>query len=111
MGPRILGDSGGVKSPYPLPTLTYALEAFLDNCSETDEAVQNFKELFPNGTKAQLEQQLAETKLTLTKLHPEAAYIPTYKEGYAATVLAIKANEAITKGARIELKKEWFELA
>ena len=106
-----LGDSGAAKSPYPLPTLNYALGAFLDNCSDMDKAVQDFKELFSNGTKAQLEQQLAETKLTLTKLHPEAAYIPTYKEGYAATVLAIKANEAITKGARIELKKEWFELA
>ena len=54
---------------------------------------------------------LVQDRLAVTKLRPEAAYIPTYKEGYAATVLAIKANEAITKGGRIELKKEWFELS
>ena len=53
-------------------------------------------------TKEALEKNLAEIKLR------DAA---TYKEGYAATVLAIKANEAIVNGARVELKKEWFELA
>jgi hypothetical protein len=37
--------------------------------------------------------------------------IPRHDAGFAATVLAIKANEAATRGTRIELKKEWFELA
>jgi predicted dehydrogenase len=32
------------------------------------------------------------------------------KEGYAATVCALKANEAIQSGSKIEFKKEWFEI-
>ena len=42
------------------------------------------------------------------KFHGLAA---NYKDGYAATVLAIKANEAVVTGKRVELKKEMFELA
>ena len=106
-----LGASGAAKSPFPYPTLNYALEAFLGNCTDTDNAVQDFKDSFPNGTKEQLEQALAEARLTIAKLRPAAAHIPTYKDGYTATVLAIKANEAITKGERIQLKKEWLTLA
>ena len=32
------------------------------------------------------------------------------KEGYTATVCALKANEAIQTGSKIEFKKEWFEI-
>ena len=32
-------------------------------------------------------------------------------DGYRATVVAIKANEAIQKGTRIDFQKEWFELS
>ena len=42
------------------------------------------------------------------KLNGPAA---NYKDGYAATVLALKANEAVLNGGRMELKPEWFELA
>ncbi len=31
-------------------------------------------------------------------------------EGYEATVVALKANEAVVKGARIDLRPEWFSL-
>ena len=34
-----------------------------------------------------------------------------YQEGFAATVLGLKANEAVNNNRRIELKQEWFELA
>ena len=31
-------------------------------------------------------------------------------EGYQATVTALKANEAVVKGTRINYQKEWFDL-
>jgi len=33
-----------------------------------------------------------------------------YKEGFEATVTALKANEAVVQGQKISLKKEWFEI-
>jgi hypothetical protein len=33
-----------------------------------------------------------------------------YLEGFQAAVTAVKANEAILTGKRIELKPEWYEL-
>lgn len=95
-----LGSKGAEE--LPLPTLYSALEAFLGNCAETDAAVEDYNSAFDAKDKAGLEKNLA-----TIKFRPAA----TYKDGYAATVLAIKANEAITKGGRIELKKEWLALA
>jgi hypothetical protein len=40
--------------------------------------------------------------------HNKAA--PGYLEGFQATALAIKANEAILAGKRLELKPDVFEL-
>jgi len=98
-----LGSGGEAKSPFPFPTLLYGLEAFLGNCAEVDSQIEDTKGTFGDAvTKEVLEKNLAEVKLS-----PAA----TYKEGYEATVLAIKANEAVVNGGRIELKKEWFELA
>ena len=96
-----LGAGAAAESPA-FPTLYYALQNFLGNCAEIDWQVEDIKSTYGSVTKEALEKNLAEIKLR------DAA---TYKEGYAATVLAIKANEAIVNGARVELKKEWFELA
>jgi predicted dehydrogenase len=93
--------SKGDETPA-LPPLYSALEIFLDNCAVVDAAVEDFRSLYGNADKRQLIESLATVKLR------DAA---NYKDGYAATVLAIKANEAILSGGRIELKKEGFELA
>jgi predicted dehydrogenase len=34
-----------------------------------------------------------------------------YQEGFDATVVAIKANEAVVQGTRIEFSDEWFEIS
>ena len=34
-----------------------------------------------------------------------------YQDGYEATATAIKANEAILKEGKLEMGKEWFQLA
>jgi hypothetical protein len=93
--------SKGDESPA-LPPLYTALEVFLGNCAEVDAAVEDFRSLYGNADKKQLAESLATIKLR------EAA---NCQDGYAATVLAIKANEAVLNGGRIELKKEGFELA
>ena len=97
-----LADKGAEVSPFPFPTLYYALESFIGNCAEVGAQVEDIKSSFGTVTKEALEASLA-----TIKLRPAA----TYKDGYAATVLALKANEAILKGTRVELKKEMFELA
>lgn len=85
-----------------LPSLYYALQAFLTNCTEVGNAVEDFKTMFDAQDKAGLT-----ASLQALTLKPFAGY----QEGYAATVLALKANEAVNGNRRVELKKEWFELA
>lgn len=97
-----LGGDATEEAAKAIPPLYYALDSFLGNCVETDEAVGDFKSLFPSADKKALAESLATIEFR------KAA---TYADGYAATVLALKANEAIVKGGRLELKKEMFELA
>lgn len=85
-----------------LPPLYYALEAFLGNCAEIGAAAEDFTSTF--GAAAS-KQALAENLAGI-----ELRKAASWKEGYFATVLALKANEALTNGKRIELKKEMFEL-
>jgi len=93
-----LAASATSDSPFPFPTHYYALEAFVGNCGD----VEDFKSSFGSVSKAQTREYLASIKL-----RPAA----TALDGYVATVIAIKANEAITSGSRIELSKSLFELA
>ena len=46
----------------------------------------------------------------LASLNKNRAAAAGYEHGFEATVLAIKANEAITNGRRIVLQNEWFEI-
>jgi hypothetical protein len=64
--------------------------------------VEDFKAMFNADDKA----GLAATLQSFTP-RPYAGY----QDGYTATVLALKANEAVNGNKRIELNKEWFELA
>ncbi len=95
-------DKGGDETANALPPLYHALHSFLGNCAEVSEAVEDFTASFGATDQKALAENLAGLKLS------NAA---SYMDGYAATVLAIKANEAIGKGTRIEMRKEWFELA
>lgn len=97
-----LADKGAETSPFPFPTLYYALQSFIANCAQVGAQVEDIKSTFGSVTKEALEASLATIKLL-----PAA----TYNDGYAATVLAIKANEAILRGTQMELKQEMFELA
>lgn len=89
------------------PALYHALKAFALNCREVTGAVEDFKSSFENADKKALGEYVASLKVGQTLDRPAAGY----REGFAATVLALKVNEAVNSGKRIELKKEWFELA
>ncbi len=82
--------------------LSTALETFISNVNEVSAGVEDFTSAFnPNDTAA-LKKYLA----GLTR-RPAAGY----KEGFEATVIALKASEAITKGQKVTFQPEWFELA
>jgi len=64
--------------------------------------VEDFTTNFGNDPKG-----LRDYLATLEKGRVNSA---SYVQGYEATVMAIKANEAISKGHRIVLQNEWFEI-
>lgn len=97
-----LQDKATDDSAYASTSLFFALEAFLNNVNTIGSAVEDFSATFDVNDKAALEKYLADQKLA-----PAAGYL----EGLVATVLAIKANEAIIKGGKVELPKELFELS
>jgi hypothetical protein len=85
---------------YADSPLHYALKSFITNSGKTADAVKNFISSY--GADAD---GLPETLAALKRL-PAAGYL----EGFEATVTAIKTNEAIVKGAKIEISKEAFQL-
>ena len=90
------------ESPFLQSTLHYALQAFLHNSIVTGDGVNNFVSSY--GADAD---GLGEYLATLSKGRLHA---PDYKDGFEATVLAIKANEAVVKGEKVMLPKELFEI-
>jgi predicted dehydrogenase len=97
------GEKPVEEAPYTNTPLYYALEAFVANANTIGTGVEDFQASFENPSAKALREYLA----TLSKsLLPAAGY----EEGYEATVAGIKTNEAVTKGQRIVLQKEWFEL-
>jgi predicted dehydrogenase len=88
---------GEADSPTPLFS---ALDAFATNTNEIGAAVEDFKASYDiNDVKALREY------LSKIKMQPAAGY----QEGLDATVIAIKANEAVVKGQKVSLGKELFE--
>ncbi|HZV33572.1 MAG TPA: Gfo/Idh/MocA family oxidoreductase [Verrucomicrobiae bacterium] len=94
-----------VDVPFQESTLHYALKAFRNNSKATKIVAKNFTDSYgddPEGLVAEL------AKPENLKERLAAA---GYKEGYEATVIAIKANEAVLKGEKVLLPKEIFEIA
>jgi predicted dehydrogenase len=112
-------ESGTAQSAFPQTPLYYALEAFLNNCEYTGGLVSDFKQTYNSADPKALAEFLAaavrpsgnEVTENDAAIENVTRRAPAQDVGYAATVLAIKANEAVRTGQRIELKKEWFEPA
>ncbi len=94
-----IGKGASSNSAYPYSAIYYALGAFTENVSTIGKEVENFSLVSDNP--AELQAYLAKLKLK-----PAAGW----QEGLEATVLAIKANEAVVNNQKIVLQKEWFEL-
>ena len=95
------GEKPVEEAPFTGTPLSYALESFLTNCNEISNAVQDFADSFNINDKAAFEKYISEIRM-----EPYA----TWFDGYGATVVAIKANEAVLKGQKITFQNDWFEL-
>jgi len=96
-----LTEDAAQEAAAPTP-LQFALQNFLRNAKDVGGAVEDFTANFGADDPKALIEHLATV--------PRQPYAG-YREGHEATVIALKAHEAIMSGQRIELKKEWFELA
>jgi hypothetical protein len=94
------GAAPGDDTPTPLFS---ALEAFLSNAADVAAAVEDYKSTYDIKDVQALREYLAKVK----QQHSVPA--AGYQEGLDATVIAIKANEAILKGQKIHLSKDLFE--
>jgi len=81
-----------------------ALGNFLQNVYEQDSAIRNFVDAFGEDDQESLLEMLK------TETEPRRKPGASALEGFQATVVAIKANEAVLSGERIEFKDEWFKL-
>jgi hypothetical protein len=78
------------------------LESFISNTGTMAAGVEDFIGNFGDN-----EQGLRKYLADLMKTRRPAA---TYQDGFDATVIAVKANEAILKGQKIELTDELYKI-
>jgi len=83
-------------------TLANALEIYLKNVREIDHATEDYIANFGGDDFNALKENIG-------KIQKRAA--AGFLEGYQATVTSIKANEAVTTGKKVEIKKELYELS
>lgn len=95
------GEQPGPEQAVTNTTIVSALANFLRNVSDVSAAAEDFIATFGADDPAALWEHLG-------KIHRQPA--AGWLEGYQATVTAIKANEAILSGQRVELKPEWYEV-
>jgi predicted dehydrogenase len=92
----------GQESPFNNTPLYFALNNFLANAVDVKTASDEYRNSYGaddvDGLVEHLEKNVR---------HRDAA---GYLEGFQTVVTAVKANEAVTTGKRIELKPEWYEL-
>ena len=94
-------SSGAEETPALSGPLFYALGNFVKNCNDYGNAITDYTENFGDDLDGLLK-HLGE------KVHkrPAAGYL----EGYQATVIAVKANEAVLAGKRVEIERDLYEL-
>ena len=91
----------GAPPPPETPALQYALENFLGNCAEINDAAADFTATYPNGTRKDFSEFIQSIKLR---------HAADYKDGYTATALVIKAQESVMKRTTVDIPKDLFDL-
>jgi hypothetical protein len=99
--PQGLQPEPGQEVPFTNTPLSFALKNFLANAVELKATAEDYRTSYGADDVDGLVEQVS--KLTR---RASAGYV----EGFQAVVTAVKANEAVTTGKRIELKPEWYEL-
>jgi predicted dehydrogenase len=96
----------GDESPYADTPLHHALKAFGINSYNTGVNVANFYKTYGDDADG-----LAEF-LVKPENNPPTTHKPAagYKEGLDATIIAIKANEAVMTGKNVAIEKELFDI-
>jgi predicted dehydrogenase len=89
--------------PYTNTPLFHALEAFAYNSDVVRVAVKDFIDNFGSEDKEALAEAL---KHAVSNNKPAS----DWREGYEATVLALKGTEAVRKKARLEIPEELFAI-
>ena len=84
-------------------SLYYALDSFITNANLTKIGVEEFTATYGEGEESALGDYL---KDILKNFIPAAGW----KEGYEATVAAIKAHEAIMKSAKVQIPDELYNV-
>ena len=104
-GATTLGKGG--KKLYQESTFTqtpifYSLEAFAYNSHQVKSAVEDFINTFGEADSETIASYIADQLDDTNSLLPAA----TASEGYAANVIALKANEAVNTGKRVEIAED-----
>lgn len=94
---------GSEPSPFEGTALYHGLESFVYNANVVGNAVKDFVDSFGDDDK----KALAEAVQAASINNKPAA---TWRDGFEATVLALKGNEAALKRARIEIPASLFEI-
>ncbi len=87
---------------YATSSLHFALAAFVKNSDLIGNAVANYTSTYGDD--------LSGLPDIITGQNKYRAPSAGYKEGYEATMAAIKGNEAIVSGQKVEFQKEWFDV-
>ena len=98
----VIVEKTGEEPPFSFTSLGHSLENFARNSLDYVDNTKEYVENISADDKAGLIEHLAKN----VPKRPSASFL----DGYQATVTAIKSNEAVMTGQRIELKPEWYEL-
>ena len=97
-----IGTSATAGNASPFTPLYYALEAFTSNVGQRVGAVKDFIDSFGDSDP----QAMADSLKTLKPYYPAA----NWQDGLDATILAIKANEAVVEQKKVLVPDDIFNL-
>jgi predicted dehydrogenase len=97
------GETGQSSPLLDFSSLYYALEAFINNAYLHAGAVDDFIATYGEGDNNALKEYLVD-------IDKKKMPATDYKMGFAATALAIKANEAILKNQRLMIDEALFNI-
>jgi predicted dehydrogenase len=97
----VQSDQPAPEVPFTNTILSQSLDTFVRNAADLSAAAVTYVESYGADDPKAMVAELAKIQR-----RPSAGYV----EGFQATVMAIKANEAVQSGQRLELKPEIFEL-